>query len=290
MIHAMVYCQGLEEMMQVEVPPRAKYLRVIWSELHRLHSHLLWLGLFADAFGFESLFMQFWKIREKVMDIDEATTGNRIIVSVNVVGGVRRDLTPEQMRWILSVLADMEKEIKRLQTTIMSDYTVKKRTVGKGVVTAVQAYELGLVGPTLRGSGVAQDTRLLKYAAFDEIDFEPVVEPEGDCYARTKVRFREALQCIDLVRQAIAKIPEGELAAKVKTRPEGEVVTRIEQPRGELVYYLKGNGKKNLERCRIRTPTFANIPALLVMLPGMYLSDVPVIVLSIDPCISCTER
>jgi len=290
MIHAMVYCQGLEEMMQVEVPRRAKYLRVIWSELHRLHSHLLWLGLFADAFGFESLFMQFWKIREKVMDIDEATTGNRIIVSVNVVGGVRRDLTPEQMRWILSVLADMEKEIKQLQNTIMNDYTVKKRTVGKGVVTTAQAYELGLVGPTLRGSGVAQDTRLLKYAAFDEIDFEPVVEPDGDCYSRTKVRFREALQCIDLVRQAIAKIPEGELAAKVKTRPEGEVVTRIEQPRGELVYYLKGNGKKNLDRCRIRTPTFANIPALLVMLPGMYLSDVPVIVLSIDPCISCTER
>jgi len=188
------------------------------------------------------------------------------------------------------VLADMEKEIKQLQNTIMNDYTVKKRTVGKGVVTTAQAYELGLVGPTLRGSGVAQDTRLLKYAAFDEIDFEPVVEPDGDCYSRTKVRFREALQCIDLVRQAIAKIPEGELAAKVKTRPEGEVVTRIEQPRGELVYYLKGNGKKNLERCRIRTPTFANIPALLVMLPGMYLSDVPVIVLSIDPCISCTER
>jgi ech hydrogenase subunit E len=290
MIHAMVFCQGLEEMMAVEVPPRAKFLRVIWSELHRLHSHLLWLGLFADSFGFESLFMQFWKIREKVMDINEATAGNRIIVSVNVVGGVRRDLTPEQMRWILSELVGIEKEIKRLTTTILDDYTVKRRTVGKGVVPAAQAYELGLVGPTLRGSGVAQDCRLLKYAAFDSIDFEPVVEPDGDCYCRTKVRFREALQCIDLVRQAIGKIPEGELAAKVKGRPEGEVVTRIEQPRGELVYYIKGNGKKNLDRLRIRTPTFANLPALLVMLPGMYLSDVPVIVLSIDPCISCTER
>jgi ech hydrogenase subunit E len=290
MIHAMVFCQGLEEMMNVEVPPRATFLRVIWSELHRLHSHLLWLGLFADAFGLESLFMQFWKIREKVMDINEATAGNRIIVSVNVVGGVRRDLTPEQMRWILTELADVEKEIKRLQPTILEDYTIKKRTVGKGVVSAAQAHELGLVGPTLRGSGIAQDCRLLKYAAFDSIDFEPVVEPDGDCYCRNKVRFRESLQCIDLIRQAIAKIPEGELAAKVKGRPEGEIVTRIEQPRGELVYYLKGNGKKNLDRLRIRTPTFANLPALLVMLPGMYLSDVPVIVLSIDPCISCTER
>jgi ech hydrogenase subunit E len=289
-LHGMVYCHGIEEMMGVEVSPRAKYLRVIWSELHRLHSHLLWMGLFADSFGFESLFMQLWRIREKVMDINEATAGNRIIVSVNIVGGVRRDLDPGQMRWILSELSEVEKGIEELEPTILNDYTVKKRTIGKGVISSAQAHELGLVGPTLRGSGVAQDTRMLGYAALSELDFEPVVEQEGDCYARCKVRFRESLQCIDLVRQAIAKIPDGELAAKVKGRPEGEVVTRVEQPRGELIYYMKANGKKNLDRLRIRTPTFANIPALLVMLPGMYLSDVPVIVLSIDPCISCTER
>jgi len=289
-LHAMVYCQGIEEMMDIEVPPRAKYLRVIWSELHRLHSHLLWLGLFADAFGFESLFMQLWRIREKVLDINESTTGNRIIVSVNIIGGVRRDLNPEQMRWILSELVEVEKGIKQLESTVLNDYTVKKRTVGRGVVSKEQAYELGLVGPTLRGSGVAQDARMLRYAAFNELDFEPVVEPDGDCYARCKVRFRESLQCIDLVRQAISKIPEGELAVKVKDKPDGEVATRVEQPRGELIYYIKASGKKNLDRLRIRTPTFANIPALLVMLPGMNLSDVPVIVLSIDPCISCTER
>jgi ech hydrogenase subunit E len=290
MLHAVCYCQGIEEMMGVEVPPRARYLRVIWSELHRLHSHLLWLGLFADSFGFESLFMQIWRIREKVLDINESTTGNRIIVSVNVVGGVRRDLTQEQVRWILSELTQVEREIKRLESTLLTDYTVEKRTVGRGVVTKSQAHELGLVGPTLRGSGVAQDTRMLGYAAYNELDLEPVVEMDGDCYARCKVRFRESLQCIDLVRQAIHKIPEGELSTKVKGWPEGEAITRVEQPRGELLYYIKGNGKKNLERLRIRTPTFANIPALLAMLPGMRLSDVPVIVLSIDPCISCTER
>jgi ech hydrogenase subunit E len=290
MIHAMCYCQGIEEMMGIDVPPRARFLRVIWSELHRIHSHLLWLGLFADSFGFESLFMQCWKIREKILDIDEATTGNRIVISVNVIGGMRKDLSPEHINWIYAELKDIEKEIKQLETTILTDYTVQKRTVGKGILTGKQAYELGLVGPVLRASGIAQDMRMLGYAAFNEIDFEPVVETDGDCYARCKVRFREILQSIDLIRQAIAKLPDGELAVKVKGRPEGEIISRVEQPRGEVFYYIKANGKKNLERLRVRTPTFANVPALLAMLPGMWLSDVPVIVLSIDPCISCTER
>ncbi len=290
MLHAMCYCQGIEEMMGIETPPRARFLRVIWSELHRMHSHLLWLGLFADSFGFESLFMQFWKIREKILDIDEATTGNRIIVSVNVIGGVRKDLTLEQTRGILSELKSVETELKRLETTILNDYTVQNRTVGKGVLTAKQAYELGLVGPTLRASGVMQDARMLKYAAFDDIAFTPVVETDGDCYARCKVRFREVFQSIDLIRQAIGKLPNGEIAVKVKGRPDGEVTSRVEQPRGEVFYYIRANGTKHLERLRVRTPTFANVPALLTMLPGAGLSDVPVIVLSIDPCISCTER
>lgn len=290
MIHAMCYCQGIEAIMEIEVPPRAKFLRTIWSEVHRIQSHLLWLGLFADSFGFESLFMQLWKIREKILDLNEATTGNRIIVSVNVIGGVRRNLNSEQISWMLAELAEVELEINRLGSTLLTDYTVKKRTAGKGVITKDKAFELGLVGPTLRASGVCQDMRMLGYAAFDQIDFEPVVETEGDCYARSKVRYREVLQSIDLIRQALSRIVQGEIRTKVKGRPEGETVCRVEQPRGELLYYIKADGTKNLERLRIRTPTFANIPALLGLLPGMWLSDVPVAVLSIDPCISCTER
>lgn len=289
-IHAMIYCHCIEELMDVEVPPRAQYLRVIWSELHRIHSHLLWLGLFADAFGFESVFMQFWKIREKIMDINEATTGNRVIVSVNMVGGVRRDLSPEQCSWILSELAKAEGQVKELQKVMLDDYSVKKRTCGKGVLSYEQALELGAAGPTLRGSGVPQDMRMLKYSAFSELGFEPVTAPDGDSWSRGKVRFLETLQSIEIVRRAISRLPEGELAAKVKGNPEGEVVQRIEQPRGECLYYVKANGAKHLERLRIRTPTFANIPPLAAMLPGIELADVPVVVLSIDPCISCTER
>lgn len=289
-IHAMCYCQGLEELMKLEVPSRAKYLRTIWSELHRIHSHLLWLGLFADGFGFESLFMQFWKIRERVMDINEATAGNRVVISTNIVGGVRRDLSREHQKWILDEMDLLDKEVRQLMKTILDDYTVKARTVGKGVLTAEAAIQLGAVGPMLRGSGVAQDARQLGYAAFDELDFEPIAVPDGDSWARCKVRFLEVLQSVDLIRQAISRLPDSELSVKVTGKPEGEVISRVEQPRGELFYYTKGNGSKNLERVRIRTPTFANIPPTLAILGGVQLADVPVVVLSMDPCISCTER
>lgn len=289
-MHALCYCQGIEALMNVEVPPRARFLRVVWAELHRIHSHLLWLGLFADAFGFESLFMQFWRIRERIMDLQEATAGNRVIVSVNCVGGVKRDIDVEMQKWILDSLKIVEKEVLQLKSTIMDDFTVKNRTVGKGVLTREKAYELGAAGPTLRASGIAQDMRQTGYAAYSELDFEPVVETDGDCYARTVCRFNEIFQAIDLIRQAFAKLPSGELAVKAKGLPNGEVVSRVEQPRGEVLYYLKGTGKKFLDRVRIRTPTFANIPPLLEMLPGCDLADVPVLILTIDPCISCTER
>ena len=261
MIHAMCYCQGIEEMMGLEVPPRAKFLRVIWSELHRMHSHLLWLGLFADAMGFESLFMQFWRIREKILDINEATAGNRIIVSVNIHGGVRRDLSEEHADWILTELNGVKRELESLRDTILDDYTVQKRTRGKGVLTESQAVELGAVGPTLRASNVAQDMRLLKYEAFGDLDFTPVVEKDGDSYARAKVRYREVFQSIDLVKQAIRKLPPGEINVKCKGNPEGEAIVRVEQPRGELLYYIKAGGRKNLDRLRIRTPTFCQYSA-----------------------------
>ncbi len=290
MIHAMCYCEGLEKLMKVEVPRRGQFLRVIWSELHRIHSHLLWLGLYADSFGFESVFMQFWKIRERIMDINEATAGNRVIVSVNQVGGVRRDLSASKCDWIIDELNEVEKEMKNLESTMLNNYTVKKRTIDKGMLTREMAYELGASGPTLRASGIAQDMRQLKYEAFDELDFEPVVETGGDAYARGVVRFRETFQSIDLVRQAIARMPQGDTFVKVKGKPEGEIIHRVEQPRGECMYYIKANKTKFLDRLRIRTPTFANIPPLAAMLPGMELADVPVVILSIDPCISCTER
>lgn len=288
--HALCYCEAVEKIMGVEVPSRAKFLRVIWSELHRAHSHLLWLGLLADAFGFESLFMQIWRHREMVMDLLEKTSGHRVIVSTCSIGGVRRDISEEHLSEILSTSKEIEKQLDKVSSVLAKDYTVRKRCVGVGVLSNEQAVALGAVGPTLRGSGVAQDARMLGYAAYPELKFEPIVETAGDSYARALVRLRETYQALDLVRQAIDRMPTGEIATKVRGNPSGETIHRVEQPRGECFYYISGNGTKNLERLRVRTPTFANVPTLLVMLPGTNLADVPIITLSIDPCISCTER
>lgn len=289
-MHAQAYCQGIESLMNIQVPDRARYLRVIWAEIHRIHSHLLWLGLLADSFGFESLFMQIWRNREKVMDIMEETAGSRVIISANTVGGTRRDISKELLLKMLVIVDEIKEDLKQVESVFFNDYTVKHRLVGVGVLSSEKAYELGAVGPMARASGIAEDHRMTGYAAYGELDFEPVVEKDGDCYARTVVRLKEVYQSIDLIKQAIAKIPAGEINVPVKGNPNGEVISRVEQPRGEVLYFLKGNGTKNLERMRVRTPTFANIPALLNMLPGSQLADVPVLILTIDPCISCTER
>ncbi|NLD47835.1 MAG: NADH-quinone oxidoreductase subunit D [Clostridiaceae bacterium] len=289
-MHALSYCQGIESLMGIEVPERAKFLRVIWAELHRIHSHLLWLGLLADAFGFESLFMQIWRNREKVMDIMEETAGARVVISCNNIGGTRRDISKDLLIKISVITDEIYEDLKKVEAVFLNDYTVKHRLVGVGVLSKQDAYTLGAVGPMARASGIKQDLRTTGYAAYGQLDFEPVVESDGDSYARTAVRLKEVYQSIDLIKQAIEKIPEGEICAPVKGFPNGEVIVRVEQPRGEVLYYLKANGTKHLERLRVRTPTFSNIASLLNILPGSQLADVPILILTIDPCISCTER
>jgi ech hydrogenase subunit E len=158
------------------------------------------------------------------------------------------------------------------------------------MLTAQDAKDLCAVGPVARGSGLYQDVRLDGHGAYQDLNFEPIIEQDGDCYARCKVRIRELFQSMDLICEAVSKIPEGELSVKVKGNPSGDFVGRMEQPRGEAYYYSKGDGSKFLKRIRVRTPTNANIPALVKTLQGCDLADVPMLVLTIDPCISCTER
>ncbi|MCR5654297.1 MAG: nickel-dependent hydrogenase large subunit [Lachnospiraceae bacterium] len=288
--HGMGYCEAVEHIFGVETPDRAKYLRTIWSELGRMHSHLLWLGLLADAFGYENLFYQCWRIREKVLDMQELTTGGRLIFSVNKVGGVIKDIDVEKQKAILKAMDEVEEELSVIRKTFFEDYSVESRLKGIGILTAEQINALGAVGPFARASGVKADMRLLGYDAYPELDFEPITSEDGDCYARCYVRMLEVFQSIKLIRQAIAQIPEGELSVPVKGNPNGEYFMRVEQPRGEAFYYVKANGKPNLQRMRIRTPTFANVPALCEMLKNTEIADVGLLVVSIDPCISCTER
>ncbi len=289
-MHGMGYCEAVETVFGTEVPDRGKYLRTIWAELSRVHSHLLWLGLLADGFGFESLFYQCWRMREKVLDLFEMTTGGRCIFSVNKVGGVLKDMDDEMLAAIKTTLADTAEQVKEIRKVFLLDYTVESRLKGVGILTKEQAHNLGCAGPFARASGVEMDMRLRGYAAYPDLDFEPIISNDGDSYARCDVRSREILQSIDLINQCIDKIPEGEISAMVKGFPKGEAFVRMEQPRGEAVYYVKANGTKFLERMRVRTPTFANIPGMLETLKGADLADVPLLILAIDPCISCTER
>ncbi len=288
--HGHGYCEAIEGLMGIAVPERAQFLRAIWGEMSRIHSHLLWAGLVADAFGFESLFMHTWRIREKLLDIIEQTTGGRVIFGSCKVGGVRRDIDKDTLAQIGKVMVDIEDDCRKIDVAFEKDASVKKRMVGIGNLSAADAGILGAVGPMLRASGVSRDTRQLGYAAYKSLNFEPIVETGGDCYARCRVRMREVFQSFDLIRQAVSLMPEGPVDVKVPGAPSGEYMVRLEQPRGEVVYYVKGAGAKNLDRFRVRTPTFANIPALVKILQGCELADVPIIVLTIDPCISCAER
>ncbi len=290
-IHGQGYTQAVEKLLGLEIPRRAEWLRVFWGELSRIHSHLLWLGLAADAFGFESLFQHTWRIREGILDIVEETAGGRVIFGASKVGGVRRDVSNDKLKAVSRELRKIEADCREVVETFRNDATVRKRNEGIGMLSKEDAFALGTVGPVLRGSGTAEDARTLGYGAFDEIDWKPVTHDGCDCWARTLVRLDEIYQSFDIIRQVIDKLPDGKVdLGKIKAKPEGYHMERLEQPRGEVCYYVEGNGTRYLERFRVRTPTFANIAPLVHMLKGCDLPDVPVIVLTIDPCISCAER
>ena len=291
--HAVAYAQAVEALAEVEVPRRARLLRTFWFELTRLHSHLLWLGLAGDAIGFEALFQGCWRVRERVLDLFTLTAGNRVIIGVTSLGGVRRDIPDTMQRPIREALDIVEREMAEgIAPFVLGNEAVARRLAGVGVVSKEDAEELGLVGPTARGSGVARDVRQSLYAAHDELPIEPVVEQGGDSLARTLVRWREMADSLRLCREALDRLAglRGPLVTRVPPRLHGEATSRVEAPRGELFYYIAADGDLHPTRVRVRTPTFANIPAVLKMLPGIQMASVPIALLSIDPCLSCTER
>ena len=289
--HGWGYTSAVEGLMEIEIPERADYLRTVFHELSRIHSHLLWLGLLADGLGFESLFMHCWRVREKVLDLFEKTTGGRVIFSFCKVGGLRRDITPEMQKEIISVVQEIKRESEPLMKVFLSDTSVKNRLCGVGVLSKEDASALCAVGPVARGSGVNNDIRMTGMGKYLDLGFKPILAEEGDCYARCKVRILELFQSIDLVEKAMLALPEGPVDVPVKGMPPAkDFVMRVEQPRGEAYYYVKGNGTKHLQRMRVRTPTNDNIPAMVKTLQGCDLTDVSMLILTIDPCISCTER
>ena len=288
--HGLGYCEALEAIFKAEVPERAKFLRTFWFEMSRMHSHLLWLGLLADAFGFDALFMQAWRMREKILDMFDESTGGRVIFSINKIGGVLKYMDSSMINGFLDILDDMEKDIKRISKVFLNDYSVQARLKGVGILTKEDAHRLSAAGPMARASGIELDMRKTGYEAYDKIDFDIITSNDCDGYARCQVRIGELLQSISIIRQCAQKMPQGAICNPQKGNPNGEAFIRVEQPRGEAIYYAKANGTKFLERFRLRTPTFTNIQSLIHILPGSDFADVPMQILTIDPCISCTER
>ncbi len=292
-IHTLTLCQAMEQLTGHTPPPRAQYIRVIMAELERLHSHVLWAGIAAKLMGFKTMFMQCFAVREKVMDALQAISGNRVNYSMNRIGGVNRDIDDPQA--ILNIVNQLEREVVgTIIPVFTTSSTATSRCAGIGILTSDKAHSCGVVGPTARASGVPQDIRrAAPYAAYPELDFEVPVETAGDVRARLLVRAHEILQTCSILRQAISKLPPGEINTgdKKVAFTAGTAISRVEAPRGEVVYSVSWKeNARNPSRVHVRTPTYANMPAVRHMVMGARLADTPLIQASIDPCYSCTDR
>lgn len=290
--HSTVYVHAIEQMAELQVPTRAKLVRTMMLELQRITSHLLTLGHIAEVMGFENLFMQTWRDRESVMSLIDRVAGNRVHYSMNTIGGIRKDIDYNKTKDIESTLNQLVPKLEEIRDVFAGDSTFGKRTRGIGVLSNDAAVRYGAVGPTARASDVPYDVRLSSYAAYgiEGIRFKPIHREEGDCYARTMVRAEELLQSVDIIQQGIGLLRDGPVAVPFKGNPQGEAFSRVEAPRGELFYYVKAKGEIRLDRVKIRTPTLVNVQCLAEMIPNCQLADVPVITVSIDPCICCTDR
>ncbi len=290
--HSTAYVQAVEEIAGVELPLRAQYIRGIIGELERLHSHLLWLGVAAHEVGFDTLFMYSWRDRELVMDILAVISGNRVNYGINSIGGVRRDITPEQTTQIYQILDKLVERTEFYQKVVLGEPTFKGRLAGVGKLSKADAEKFGAVGPMARGSAVARDTRVNDpYGVYQQVKVNLITDEHCDVLGRAIVRVRELLESYRLIREMLQNLPEGPLAVKVPRKiPAGEALSRYEAPRGENIHYVRSNGTEMPERVKIRAATLGNIPAVRQMLRGGYLADFPIIIAAMDPCFSCTDR
>ena len=290
--HSTCFVQAVEEIASVDVPKKAQYIRTLVGELERVHSHLLWLGVAGHEVGFDTLLMYSWRDREVVMDILAMLTGNRVNYGINMLGGVRRDVTPEQGKDILKAMDILEERTKYYIDIATKETTLIQRLSGVGLLSHKDAVNLGAVGPTARASGVDRDVRRDDpYAAYADLKFKVITDNHNDVYGRTLVRMGELLECYSIIRQVVKSMPEGPITVKVpKKIPAGEAVSRYEAPRGEDMHYVKANGTDKPERVKVRAPTLANIQTVAKMLENRQLADLPIVIAAIDPCFSCTDR
>ncbi|HJP43943.1 MAG: NADH-quinone oxidoreductase subunit NuoD [Candidatus Poseidoniia archaeon] len=290
------YCLAAEELMGVEAPLRAKYIRTVVLELQRIASHLMWLGAYLPDLGLITGFLYGMRDREMFLNLLEIPSGGRLLYNYVKIGGVKRDLPPGFEAKAERVMQTLERRLKEYENLYDNSKIFRMRNDGVGVYSASDAINWGITGPNLRSAGVPFDLRQAdSYDAYPELDFEPVTNTAAgggsDCFSRYRQRVDEMHQSMDLVRQALAKMPEGKVMAdSVPLRASGEAFRRTEDSRGEALMYLVGDGSDRPYRWKIRSPMFTTVSAAPHFLKGYKVADVPAIMGSIDMCIGETDK
>jgi len=303
--HPFAFCKAVENAAGIEVPERGQYIRVIIAELERIHSHILWAGVAAHELGFDSVLYISWRAREEVLDLLEYLTGNRINYGIFMIGGVRRDISKEQVPRIQKAL-DYYKDIYgKLEDIFLNDPTIALRTKNVGVLTKEDALRLCAVGPTARASGIKKDVRQDQpYSAYADLEVKAITpdvltgEINGDVYDRIIVRLLELVQSIQIIEQCLDNMPSGEIITEKKLvkllnqlkKAKGEGIGRHEAPRGECIHYVKLAETEVPEVWKARAPTYNNLMTWVPMLLGQQIADIPIVIASIDPCIACMDR
>jgi NADH-quinone oxidoreductase subunit D len=310
---------AVEKLLNLEVPPRARAIRVLVCELSRISAHLLWLGTHAVDLGALSVFFYTFREREILYDFIEMLTGTRMTTSYTRVGGLARDLPPGFLDQFKTWVTRFPKEIDEWEALLTHNKIWVERTKEIGILKVEDAIDLGVTGPNLRASGREWDLRKAEpYSGYDELDFEIPVGTVGDVYDRYLVRIEEMRQSVRLLHQIIAKMPDGPilvddpkvvLPAKENVlrkmeelihqfiivtesfdAPAGEVYHAIEAPKGELGFYIKSEGGGSPYRLKIRSPSFVNLQALVKLAEGAMVSDLVAIIASLDPVMGEVDR
>ncbi len=289
--HPFAYTRAVEDIIPMEVPERAKYIRTVIAEGERIHSHMLWLGLAGHFLGYNTVYMWAWKLREEILDVMEILSGNRNNYAMFKPGGVRRDIKSEDIKPALDKVASIVPTLKMLLKAVEDDPVIHARTKGIGILTKEESISYCALGPTSRASGVARDVRKdAPYAAYDKTEWDMIVRSNGDVFDKVVVRILEMLESAKIMKNCLENLPQGEIDAKIKDIPSGEGIGAHEAPRGEVFHYVRSDGTNRPVRHKVRAPTFMNLPTYKATVVGETISDATIILAAIDPCYCCTER
>ncbi|MGB2599815.1 MAG: nickel-dependent hydrogenase large subunit [Candidatus Omnitrophota bacterium] len=289
--HPFAYTRAVEDIIPMEVPERAKYIRTIIAEGERLHSHLLWLGLAGHFLGYNTVYMWAWKLREEILDVMEILSGNRNNYAMFRPGGVRRDIKLEDIPVVVKKIDSIVPTLNMLKKAVTDDPVLHARTKGIGVLTKEESINYCALGPTSRASGVARDVRKdSPYGAYGKVEWDMIVTQNGDVFDKVVVRILEMFESVKIMKECLLSLPDGEIDANIKSVPPGEGIGHIEAPRGETFHYVRSDGTNSPARHKVRAPTFMNLPTYKATVVGETISDATIILAAIDPCYCCTER